>query len=83
MSYGDDSTARYVRSVLDDPAKRASLETELSNNWVQFRQIQARDGLPCPDTGISHCAQCHGAVTVDEWADGSPTCGHWAGCPEC
>jgi hypothetical protein len=49
----------------------------------RFDEIQARDGLPCPDTGISHCRDCHGAVhSVAEYLDG-PGCGHTAGCPEC
>jgi hypothetical protein len=46
---------------------------------ARFRAVQARDGLPDPDTGISHCAACHGA---DLDPDG-PRCGHYAGCPEC
>lgn len=46
---------------------------------ARFAALQVRDGLPCPDTGITHCRACHGA-------DGDPLgprCGHTAGCPEC
>lgn len=44
-----------------------------------YEAVQARDGLPCEDTGISHCRACHGA---DCNPDG-PSCGHTAGCPQC
>lgn len=44
-----------------------------------FEAIQARDGLPCPQTGLTHCRTCHG---VDGDPHG-PRCGHYAGCPEC
>lgn len=46
---------------------------------ARFSAAQARDGLPDPDTGQSHCAACHSA---DLDPDG-PRCGHTAGCPEC
>jgi hypothetical protein len=46
---------------------------------ARFRAAQARDGLPDPDTGISHCKACHG-VDLDPHG---PRCGHTFGCPEC
>lgn len=63
-------------------------QEELERLNERFGQIQKRDGLPCPDTGMTHCRDCHGAYaeTLDEYRINSPykpSCGHWTGCPEC
>lgn len=58
--------------VIDEPFLAAARR-------ARFLAAQARDGLPCPDTGISHCAACHGADLDPH----GPRCGHYAGCPEC
>lgn len=58
-------------------------EEKLKELRNEFDEIQKRDGLPCPDTGISHCRDCHGAnYSIEDYLNG-PTCGHYAGCPEC
>jgi len=63
-------------------------QEELDKLNERFEKVQERDGLPCPDTGMTHCRNCHGAFaqTVEQYdrlSSYEPSCGHWVGCPEC
>lgn len=57
----------------------AGTEIRLASRRIAYTAVQLRDGLPCQDTGISHCVACHGADGDPQ----GPRCGHTAGCPEC
>lgn len=68
----------------DRTVEREEYNTQQVELKKKFDEIQKRDGLPCPDTGISHCRSCHGIDSWQEYIAGmTPSCGHTAGCPEC
>lgn len=74
--YGWDNLGPAARESAQAAARKAISDCAA---LASFLAAQTRDGLLEDDTGISHCAACHGA---DLDPDG-PRCGHTAGCPEC